>query len=63
MKYKIKDYEIGREVEVEAPGMLEAILEHLPWPTIQAEFDYSPTMGEAFVIDLKTEFKYRVRVA
>ena len=63
VKYLIKDYEIRTETEVEAPGFLEAMLEYLPWPTIQVDFDYSPTMGEAFVIDQKTDFKYRVRIA
>lgn len=62
MKFTIKNYELADEVEVEAPGIIEAILEYLPWPTLQIKIDYSPMMGEAFIIDLKTKFKYRVRL-
>jgi len=62
MLFVIKDYEIVKKVRVEAPGMLEAMLEYLPWPTLQIDFDYQPTNGTARVIDKKTDFMYDITI-
>ena len=59
-KYKIKDYEISTTKTVEAPGLLEAMFEYLPWPTLQLDINYKPHHGKALVIDKKTDFHYDV---
>lgn len=59
-KYQIEDHEINQCVEVSAPGFIEAIAEHLPWPTIEVDITLHPTHGKATVIDKQTGFKYTV---
>lgn len=61
-KYEIHDIEICKKVVVDAPGMLEAISDYLPWPTLQLTCDYQPTNGKATFIDKSTEFMYIVTV-
>lgn len=63
MKYTIHDFELAKMTEVEAPGFLEAILEYLPWPTLQLGCDYQPSHGRATFIDWKTKFKYEVTIS
>jgi|SaaInlStandDraft_3_1057020.scaffolds.fasta_scaffold02530_11 hypothetical protein len=60
MKYKITDHEIDKVTEVEAPGIIEAMLEYLTWPTLQLTVDYHPTYGSARVMDEVTDFIYDV---
>ena len=60
MKHKIHDREICTEVQVEAPGVIEAMAEYLPWPSLQLDIDYSPTNGMARVEDKATQFLYDV---
>jgi hypothetical protein len=62
MKYMIKDYELGgKETEVEAPGMAEAMFEYLPWPTLEIEMAVRYVKGVADVTDKQTDFRYEVR--
>lgn len=62
MKYRLLDYEINTEKNIEAPGIAEAMLEYLPWPTLQLKIDYHPSDGYAVVEDLQTNFTYRLQV-
>lgn len=62
MKYEIHNYELSETVEVEAPGLVEAMLEYLPWPTVQLYCDFEPHHGRAKVIDDVTGFTFRVRL-
>lgn len=61
MRFTIYDYEISKTSVVEAPGFIEAMLEYLPWPSLQLHCDYKPTHGTAIFTDDKTDFKYEVR--
>ena len=63
VKFKIKNYEIGETKTVEAPGFLEAMLEYLPWPTLQLTCDYKPHHGKTRFIDERTGFTYDVEIA
>jgi len=60
-KYTIKDHEISTEKKVEAPGVVEAMLEYLSWQTLQLEIDYRPHHGKANVVDKVTGFMYTVK--
>jgi hypothetical protein len=60
MKYIIHDYEIDKKSEVEAPGIVEAMLEYLPWPSLQLSINYQPSHGTAKVIDQQTDFMYDI---
>ena len=60
MKYQIHDFEICKKIQVEAPGVIEAMAEYLPWPSLQLDIDYSPTNGRARVEDKATQFLYDV---
>lgn len=62
MKYEIKDIEAGKWVTVEAPGIAEAMLDYLPWPTLEVKIMWQPTQGIIDVIDLKTDFMYKLKV-
>lgn len=59
--YIIHDYEINKDVEVRGPGLIEAMLEHLPWSTLQLDIDYKPLHGIAEVTDKATGFRYTVK--
>lgn len=61
MKYEIFDYEIHSKKTVEAPGVVEAMFEYLPWPKLHLEINYKPESVTAEVIDNDTDFLYRVR--
>lgn len=61
MLYKIYDYEINTTTVVEAPGILDEMLEYLPWPTVQLIIDYKPHHGRAKVEDKVTMFLYDVQ--
>ena len=59
MDFKIKDYELGgKTTEVTAPGAAEAMLEYLPWPSLEIEIYWQPMRGIYEIIDLKTGFRY-----
>lgn len=60
MRYKIHDYEADKIAVVEAPGIVEAMHEYLPWPTLQLVVNYGPSNGRATVADCKTDFIYEV---
>jgi len=63
MKFEIKDFELdGRKTKVTAPGIVEAMYEYLPWPSLDLKIFGRPSHGFYEVIDLKTEFKYEVFV-
>jgi len=47
--------------EVEAPGIAEAMLEYLPWPSLDIEVAYAPNHGMAVVVDKQTDFRYYVQ--
>ena len=62
MKFEITDWELGGAVkEVEAPGIAEAMLEYLPWPSLDIEVAYAPNHGMAVVVDKQTDFRYYVQ--
>ena len=61
MKYELQDCEINKKVIVEAPGVAEAMLEYLPWPTLDLKIIWEPTNGKGEVIDNQTGFFYRLR--
>lgn len=62
MKYEITDWELdGAKKVVEAPGIAEAMLEYLPWPSLEIEITWKPSSGAAVVVDQKTEFRYHVQ--
>ena len=60
MEYLIYDNEIDKGEVVKAPGILEAMFEYLPWPTLNIEVEYKPWMGAAIVKDNTTGFLYNV---
>jgi hypothetical protein len=62
MKYRLINYELNSEENIEAPGIAEAMLKYLPWPTLQLKINYSPGEGFAEVEDLQTNFLYRLQV-
>jgi len=62
MKYEITDWELnGAKKVVEASGIAEAMLEYLPWPSLEIEVTWNPSSGAAVVVDQKTEFRYHVQ--
>jgi hypothetical protein len=62
-KFEIEECELdGKKTTVEAPGVVEAMHELLPWPTQQLDVSFSPGKGVHEVIDKKTDFKYFVRL-
>lgn len=58
--YKIKDFEINKTIKVSASGMAEAMLEYLPWQTIEIKMVIRPCAGAAAVTDKTTWFKYEI---
>ena len=60
-KFIIKDFEHkGKKTTVEAQGIAEAMLEYLPWPTLEVKIYWQPSTGTYEVTDLKTDFRYDV---
>lgn len=62
MKYKIYDCEICKVSHVEAQGIIEAMLEYLPWPTLSLEINYLQLNGKATVIDRVKDFMYEITI-
>jgi len=62
MKYELFDYELKEETVIEAPGVAEAMLEYLPWPTIDLKIYFEPAHGRCTVIDIVTDFKYQLQI-
>lgn len=62
MNYEIIDHEIVTKKRVTAPGIVEAMHEYLPWPTLHLDIRYFPTQGYADVVDNSTEFMYRINI-
>jgi len=61
MKYKIQDCATNKTVEVEAPGIVEAMWEFLPGDSLQLLVDFKPVHCGAMVKDKKTGACYTVR--
>lgn len=61
-KYQIEDHEINKVVVVTAPGIIEAIADYLPWPSVEVEVNWCPTKGVSTVIDKQTDFKYTINL-
>lgn len=61
-KFEIFDYEICSTRIVTAPGIVEAMLEYLPWPSLSLDIKYSPSNGEAEIIDKTTDFIYKIKL-
>lgn len=60
-EYVIKDFELGgKKTKVTAPGIIEAMHEYLPWPTVELRIHWRPFTGTCDVEDLQTNFKYDV---
>jgi len=58
--FEILDIELNTKKRIKAQGILEAISDYLPWPSVQVDIDWSPTTGQAVITDKKTDFKYTV---
>lgn len=61
-KYEITDYEINKITMVEAPGIAEAMLDYLPWPTLDISIHFTPTKGVADIVDNNTDFRYKIEL-
>lgn len=59
-KFEIYSYEINTKETVTAQGIAEAMLEYLPWPSIDISIKWSPCNGQVCVVDNSTDFKYDV---
>ena len=62
MKYELEDCEIGKKSIVEAPGIAEAMLDYLPWPTLDLQIRWEPANGKIEMRDIKTDFIYKLKV-
>jgi len=60
MIYQVYDIELNISKQVEAPGIVEAMYEYLPWPCVDIEVRYSPVGGRASVVDKMTKFLYEL---
>lgn len=61
-KFEIFSFEISSSKEVEAQGIAEAMLDYLPWPTLDVTIEWSPSNGLYKVKDNQTDFKYEVKL-
>jgi len=60
-EFTIKDFELGgKKTKVKAQGIAEAMLEYLPWPSLEVKIYWQPSTGVYEVTDLKTDFRYDV---
>jgi hypothetical protein len=62
MKYEIEDIERCAKILIEAHGVAEAMLDYLPWPTMDLKIRWVPANGVIEATDIKTDFLYRIRV-
>ena len=62
MKYELQDCESGKKAIVYAPGIVEAMLDYLPWPTLDLKIRWEPATGKIEVVDIKTDFVYRLKL-
>lgn len=60
-KFEIYECEINTTKTIEAQGIAEAMLDLLPWPTLDISIKWSPSNGEYQVIDNQTDFMYKVK--
>jgi hypothetical protein len=60
--FEIHSYESALTKEVTAQGIAEAMLDYLPWPSLDVSIKWSPSNGEYTVIDNQTDFKYLVKL-
>jgi hypothetical protein len=61
-EFRIHSFEIDSSQDVTANGIAEAMLEFLPWPSLDISIAWSPSNGVAKVIDNQTDFEYQVTV-
>ena len=62
IEFEIKDFELGgHKTKVTAQGIAEAMLDYLPWPTLEITIHWLPCDGIYTITDLKTDFKYEVK--
>lgn len=61
--FEINDFENGGRTEVSAQGIVEAMHEYLPWPSVDVSVKWSPSNGVYQVIDNRSDFKYEVKLA
>ena len=59
-KFDIYSYETHENRQVEAQGVMEAMLECLPWPTLHLDISWEPSSGFHMVTDHQTQFQYKV---
>ena len=62
MKYEVTDWELGgAKTVIEAQGIAEAMLDYLPWPSLEIEITLQPSKGIAVVVDRQTDSRYHVQ--
>lgn len=60
--YQIKNHQNGEVVQVEAQGVIEALGEHLPHPSIEVKINWCPSIGKATATDVRTNSTYTVKL-
>ena len=61
-KFNIYSYEISSKQEVSAPGIAEAMLDYLPWPSLDITIQWYPSKGIYNVKDNQTDCNYEVKI-
>ncbi len=61
-KFEIENCDYVKSKQVESPGIAEAMLEVLPWPTLDIRICWSPSNGSYDITDNKTGFKYKAKL-
>jgi hypothetical protein len=61
-KFEINDFEGGFKTEITAQGIVEAMHDYLPWPSVDVSVKWSPSSGVYEVVDNQTYFNYEVKL-
>jgi len=61
-KFEINDFEGGFKTEVTAQGIVEAMADYLPWPSVDVTVKWSLSKCFFEVVDNQTDFYYEVKL-
>jgi len=61
-RFEVHSFELNSKKVVDGQGIVEAMLDYLPWPTVNVNVQWNPSSGVYNVMDNQTDFKYEVRL-